>query len=117
MFSPDQIPDDSIAAIREHLKVEFELDETDINEMVADYLLNVGRLLGEAKAASDMLALKRIGHAIKGVASNLGSHSVSASGKFIEDNAAPGVSKDFFQSAINSIGRQYEALKAENDGK
>ena len=117
MSNSGQIPDDSIAAIRKHLKVEFELDETDIDEMVVDYLSNLGRLLGEAKAAVDMTSLKKIGHAIKGVASNLGSNSISGSGKFIEDNAAPGVSKDLFQSAINSIGRQYEALKAENGGK
>jgi HPt (histidine-containing phosphotransfer) domain-containing protein len=110
--------DDSIESIRNYLKTEFELDDADIKEMLTDYLANVERLLGVCASSmekSDMDTLHKAGHSIKGVAGNVGSNSISASGKFIEDNARPGVDAGLFQESIQSIRRQYDALKSQKD--
>lgn len=112
----EQTPDDSVSEIEKHLKVEFELDDADIAEMLDDYLSNLKRLLGEIEtslANGDDKTLKKAGHSVKGVAGNLGSSSISRQGKFIEDSAKPGFAPGDFSAAVNSISRQYEKLKAE----
>lgn len=113
----NKMPDDSIAKIAKHLKTEFALDSADIDEMLSDYLSALGKLIAETKSSlanADAQALKKAGHSIKGVASNLGSNSISKQGKFIEDNAKPGFNSETFQPALESISRQYEKLKAEH---
>ena len=113
----NQLPDDSISAINDHLKTEFELDEADIAEMTVDYISNLERLIREVEASlanANAAALKKAGHSIKGVAGNLGSNSISFSGRFIEDNATQGFNPEIFKPALQSISRQYEKLKAEN---
>ncbi len=110
------LQDDSVAEIENHLKVEFELDDADIVEMIGDYFSNLERLLKEAEASiasGNAEGLRKAGHSIKGVAGNLGSPSISRQGKFIEDNAKPGFNPELFQPALESIHRQYEKLKAE----
>jgi HPt (histidine-containing phosphotransfer) domain-containing protein len=106
---------DSIAAIKAHLKDEFGLDDSDVVEMIQDYLKNLARLLGETEGAPDGAALKRIGHSIKGLAANMGSPEIAALGKSIEDSAKPESTREQYREVLTSIGEMYEKLKAQNE--
>jgi len=107
---------DSLEAISRYLALEFDLDASDISEMLVEYLGNLSRLIGDAKAASGSPdRLHKVGHAIKGAAANVSSQSISALGRKLEDVAKDGARKDAVESVISELQLQYDELKAQHE--
>ena len=103
---------DSLSQIRSYLRDEFSFSDDEAFEMIDAYLRDLEKQLFKAKfflECGDTDSLRRTGHAIKGLASNIGSSRVSGFGKLIEDGS--GSSLD----AICSISSQVESLKAERN--
>ncbi len=105
---------DSLESISLYLKDEFEMDAQDIEEMLDEYFKNLETLLATAAdniAEKDFQALRKTSHTIKGVASNIGSTSISGMGKLMEIEAACADTGACLK-IVDSIKGQYEAMKA-----
>lgn len=74
-------------AIRNYLRVEFEMDDEDIQEMVEIFIESMTELSEKAKTqvqASDSAGLGETGHAVKGAAANVGAEAISKLGREME---------------------------------
>lgn len=112
---------DSLESISLYLKEEFEMDSQDIEEMLDEYFKNLETLLATATdniEAKDFPSLRKTSHTIKGVASNIGSMSISGMGKLMEIEAACADAGSCLK-IVESIRAQYKEMKAarENEKK
>lgn len=116
MPDTDSMPDDSIQAIKAHLKLEFGLEGASAEQMLTEYLENLEELIAEADSSlmkRDARRLGNAGHTLMGLAGSLGSNSISRCGGLIEKEASPDFNPGLLRSTLESIRRQYGKLKEE----
>ena len=77
----------TMEAIKTYLRVEFEMDDEDIQEMVEIFIESMTELSETAKSqaqASNSTGLGETGHAVKGAAANVGAIIISKLGGEME---------------------------------
>ena len=104
-------PSPRLAAVLQHLRSEFEIDGTELLDLMASLRANFGELqtaMHDSLAHSQWQDLSRVGHSLKGVAGNIGQDDLKQLGYSLEVTAAEGD-----RAKAEPLVRQIDALLAE----
>jgi len=100
-----------IQAVYRHLTREYQVDGPELDELVDALRLNLAELRKQMHGCLDRKewdALARVGHSIKGVATNIGQNEIRSLGLMLEKEAAAGE-----QSKLQKAATQVDRLFAE----